>query len=110
MAVHLAFRDRQYTTNVLLIEAHALILSTLGRDRAAQFLVAMNRGATTIVRVRAADEERAQALIVRHTDKSYSFADAISFVVMERLGMRSAFTFDQHFTQYGLLICNSQLL
>ena len=31
-------RYRQYTTNVLLIESHALILSVLGRTQAAQFL------------------------------------------------------------------------
>jgi len=43
-------RYRQFTTNVLLIEAHALVLSTLGRDAVARFLVAMQRGATTIVR------------------------------------------------------------
>ncbi len=101
-------RYRQFTTNVLLIEAHALVLSTLGRDAVARFLVAMQRGATTIVRVRASDEARAQALILQHTDKGYSFADAISFVVMERLGIRWAFTFDHHFAQYGLLICDAQ--
>jgi predicted nucleic acid-binding protein len=105
-----AARYRQFTTNVLLIEAHALILSTLGRDRAAQFLVAMGSSATTAVRVRAADETQAQTLLLHHTDKSYSFADAISFVVMERLGIRAVFTFDRHFAQFGLLICNSHLL
>src|SRR4030095_16937473 len=31
-------RYRQFTTNVLLIESHALILSVLGRGMAAQFL------------------------------------------------------------------------
>lgn len=104
-----AIRYRQFTTNVLLIEAHALILSTLGRDVSARFLMVMQHSATTIVRVRASDEARAQALILQQSDKSYSFADAISFVVMERLGIRWAFTFDHHFAQYGLLICDAQL-
>ena len=40
-------RYRQFTTNVLLIESHALILSVLGRDRAAQFL---KRTSDTILR------------------------------------------------------------
>lgn len=30
--------------------------------------------------------------------------DAISFVVMERLGITRAFTFDRHFEQYGFTV------
>jgi uncharacterized protein len=30
--------------------------------------------------------------------------DATSFVVMERLGLRTAFAFDRHFAQYGLTV------
>ncbi len=94
-------RYRQLTTNVLLIGAHALILSTLGIAQAVRFLQTMERGATDVVRVRASDEALAKALLARYSDKDFSFADAISFVVMERLGISSAFTFDRHFTQYG---------
>ena len=94
-------RYRQFTTNVLLIESHALILSVLGRDRAAQFLKDMQESATVVIRARAADEERAKQILFQYTDKEFSFADAISFAVMERLGIRLAFTFDRDFTQYG---------
>ena len=41
-------RYRQFTTNVLLIESHALILSVLGRGRAAQFLKDMEESNTCI--------------------------------------------------------------
>lgn len=37
----------------------------------------------------------------RHTDKAYSLTDCISFVLMDRLGIKTAFAFDQHFTQAG---------
>jgi uncharacterized protein len=94
-------RYRQFTTNVLLIESHALILSVLGRGRAAQFLTDMEESNTVVIRARAADEERAKQLLFQYTDKDFSFADAISFAVMERLTIRLAFTFDRDFVQYG---------
>ncbi len=97
-------RYRQFTTNVLLIESHALILSVLGRARAAQFLQDMEESNTVVIRVRAADEERAKQILFQYTDKEFSFADAISFVVMERLAIPLAFTFDRDFTQYGLTV------
>ena len=40
-----------------------------------------------------AEEERAAlAYFAKHQDKVYSFVDCLSFVLMERLGMREAFT------------------
>jgi predicted nucleic acid-binding protein len=97
-------RYRQFTTNVLLIESHALILSVLGRAQAAQFLQDMEESNTVVIRVRAADEERAQQILLQYTDKDFSFADAISFTVMERLALPLAFTFDRDFSQYGLTV------
>jgi len=45
---------------------------------------------------------RAQELFdAAHTDKSYSLCDALSFVVMERLGVTEAISFDRHFREYG---------
>jgi len=35
----------------------------------------------------------------RHQDKDYSLTDCISFLVMQRLGIGTAFAFDQHFVQ-----------
>jgi uncharacterized protein len=51
--------------------------------------------------VSAADEAQAVALLRAHHDKSYSFCDALSFVVMRRLGLRQAASFDHHFRQFG---------
>ena len=97
-------RYRQFTTNVLLIESHALILSVLGRAQAAQFLTDMQESKTVIIRVRASDEERAKQILFQYDDKDFSFADAISFAVMERLAIRLAFTFDRDFAQYGFTV------
>lgn len=58
---------------------------------------------TTVVRVSAADERRAQYILTQYTDKTFSYTNATSFAVMERLHIRQAFTFDDDFSQYGLL-------
>jgi predicted nucleic acid-binding protein len=37
----------------------------------------------------------------QHQDKDYSLTDRISFVVMQRLSISTAFAFDRHFVQVG---------
>jgi predicted nucleic acid-binding protein len=89
---------------VLLIESHALILSVLGRTQAAQFLKDMEESNTVVIRARASDEERAKHILFQYTDKDFSFADCVSFAVMERLAIRLAFSFDRDFAQYGFTV------
>ncbi len=55
-----------------------------------------------VERITPEDEEKAGEIIRRYTYKSFSYTDATSFVVMERLGIKEAFAFDPHFRQYGL--------
>ena len=57
-----------------------------------------------LVRVTEADEAAALALIARYRDKDFSLTDATSFVVMDRLGLRHALSFDSDFRQYGLIL------
>jgi predicted nucleic acid-binding protein len=103
-AIGAALRGRLYTTNLILAETHALLLRRLGRETAAQFLIASYQTRTNFARVTWADEQRAIEIITTHDDKDYSLTDATSFAVMERLGITTAFTFDRHFAQYGFMV------
>ena len=48
-----------------------------------------------------ADQQLAFKILRGQTDKSYSLCDAISFVVIQRLGLKQALAFDDHFRQFG---------
>jgi len=95
-------RWRLWTTNFILAEIPALTLSRLGYHTALTALQRIDASNTIIIRVTADHERSARALIVRYHDKAFSLTDALSFVVMERLDISHAFSFDHNFTQYGL--------
>jgi len=69
----------------------------------------LHHSKTTTGRVRQGDEDTALQLLARNRDKDFSFTDAFSFVVMDRLTIRAAFTFDHHFTQYGFTVLTPDL-
>jgi predicted nucleic acid-binding protein len=48
-----------------------------------------------------ADKEEAVRLLRANQDKTYSFCDAVSFVVIKRLHLRRAASYDEHFRQFG---------
>jgi uncharacterized protein len=93
-----------FTTNFILAETHALLLTRLNRVVAAAGLDEIERGPATIIRVTEEDEQRARAIIHQYTDKDFSLTDATSFAVMERLGINHAFTLDRHFAQFGWVV------
>jgi predicted nucleic acid-binding protein len=94
-------RARLYTTNFVVAETHALLLRYLGSVAGRAYLRAMDESkGVGVVRAEATDEANAKAIIYRYRDKDFSLTDAISFAVMERLGVALAFAFDRHFIQY----------
>jgi predicted nucleic acid-binding protein len=92
-----------FTTNFVVAETHALLLARVGHAPAWQFLHSVYTGRTNIIRVEATEETRARKIIERYRDKDFSYCDAISFAVMERLGITEVMAFDEHFRQYGKL-------
>lgn len=57
-----------------------------------------------LLHVNAADERAAWELFKRRRNKSYSFTDCTSFVVMRRRRLERAIALDAHFAQEGFLV------
>jgi uncharacterized protein len=91
-------RRPSFITNYIEAEAHALLLHKLGRALALEWLL---RGGLPVLRVLPREEERGREILSRHADKDWSLCDAISFAVIELREVRTAFSFDRHFRQYG---------
>jgi predicted nucleic acid-binding protein len=89
------------TTNFIIAETHALVLSRSGRRAAIRALDFIDRGADFIERVTEGDEKEARIILEKYDDKTFSYTDATSFAVMDRLKLREVFTFDRHFEQFG---------
>ena len=93
------------TTNAVVFETYGVLLirSRDKRRSAMTFLDLVAAGACRVERVRRADEDDAVSILRQHEDKTYSYCDALSFAVMERLAITEAIAFDRHFREYGRL-------
>jgi predicted nucleic acid-binding protein len=88
---------RLVTSNFVVAETHALILVRLGRDFAAAWLRSIP---AAVARVSRDDELKAIRIILAYHDKDFSFCDAASFALIERLRIPRVMAFDRHFRQY----------
>ena len=86
-------------SNLILAETYTLVRKRLGHRVAIRWLDSLD---INLILQTEADHHQVCALLARYEDKDFSYTDALSFVLMERLGVRLAFTFDAHFRQYGL--------
>lgn len=74
----------------------------IGYESALQFgLRLLSETTAPIIRVTPADEEKAWAIFRQYPDKRFSFTDCTSFAIMKRLGIRTAFAFDEDFRRFG---------
>jgi uncharacterized protein len=88
------------TTDLILAETWTLLSSHLGRYSAITFWETLRETRTPILTIDQVDLEAAWRIIHSFTDQSFSFVDCSTFVLMERLGINEAFTFDAHFLTY----------
>lgn len=97
-----AFQGRLVTSNYIFDETITLCLDRLGHSTAAVIGATLREPAVVdLARLTAADEETAWDLFLDRPDKTYSFTDCTSFVLMRRLGVSQAVSLDEDFRRQG---------
>ncbi len=89
------------TTDYVLDETYALLRTALGHGPAVRFGREVRRGGIDVAQVGPEIQRDAWTLFERYADKTFSFTDCTSFVVMRRAKIRLALTLDRHFRQFG---------
>ncbi|MEZ8220125.1 putative nucleic acid-binding protein, contains PIN domain [Candidatus Fervidibacteria bacterium JGI MDM2 JNZ-1-D12] len=87
------------TTNFVVAETHALMTNRIGRHIALEWLESVEDW-VWVERATEADEIRAKEILRQYLDQDFTFTDAISFAVIERLGLRVALSVDRHFEAF----------
>jgi predicted nucleic acid-binding protein len=95
-------REPLLTTDYIIDETLTLLRARGRRQLALQTAVRFFSGELAAVHYLTPDEIAAAAAVFRtYADKDWSFTDCTSKVVMEALGVTTAFSFDHHFRQFG---------
>jgi len=96
-------RLRLHTTNFILDEVYTYFCRT--HEVAIEMAeLIMNNPLINFHRISVGDEKEAWGILKAYNDKEFSYTDATSFAIMERLKLKAAFAFDVHFKQYGQFV------
>jgi predicted nucleic acid-binding protein len=99
------FQGRLITSNFIFDETVTLCLYRLGyRVAATVGEVLRDPTVVAMIRITPDDEQNSWVLWLARPDKTYSFTDCTSFVVMQRLGLQSAIAVDTDFQREGFLL------
>ena len=95
-------RARLFTSNHVLDETLTLLARRAGNQFAADRAENIYASQTLEVLYSTKDDElEAIQLLRKYSDQNVSFTDCVSFVLMKRCRITTAFTFDQHFIRAG---------
>lgn len=95
-------KEKLTTSDLILVETYNLLSQTIGAKATIKFgNVLHSIPFLKIESVAKTDWERGWKILEKYDDKNFSFTDCTSFALMERLRIRTAFSFDAHFTRYG---------
>jgi len=96
---------KMVTTNYVLDELYTLLRGRVSHEQTIQIGETIRKSPNIrIIWILEALEEKAWDSFKINQDKTYSFTDCTSFIVMQSLGIDIAFTYDSHFEQAGFQI------
>jgi predicted nucleic acid-binding protein len=99
------FQGRLVTSNFIFDETVTLCLYRLGHQVAtAVGEVLLDATVVALLRVTPTDEQSAWALFLARPDKTYSYTDCTSFVLMRRLKVQCAIALDTDFQREDFLL------
>jgi uncharacterized protein len=99
------FSGRLVTSNFIFDEVVTLCLYRLGHRVAANAGGLLRSGRVAdLIRLSSEDERLAWELFLARPDKSYSYTDCTSFVLMRRLGLDRAAALDADFEREGFRV------
>jgi predicted nucleic acid-binding protein len=99
------FDGQLIITNFVFDEIVTLVLGRMGHDKAVLTgNTLLNPKVFVVIRVRRNDERNAWELFVDRSDKTYSFTDCTSFIIMRRLGIDKSLAIDPHFQREGFQV------
>lgn len=90
------------TSNLVIAETYILLLKELGHKAALSFLESV-KTSPRILRVFSNEniETEAEKILKKYIDQDFSYTDAVSFALMNNMGIKKAFSFDKHFITAG---------
>lgn len=99
------FQGRLITSNFIFDETVTLCLYRLGHQVAATVgAVLLDPTVVDLMRLTPDDEQRAWAFFLTRPDKTYSYTDCTSFVLMRRLRLQRAIALDADFQREGFIL------
>jgi len=96
--------ERFFTSNLVINETTMLLERKAGRKHAILFLRAvMTDPAIRVLHIDQQLEHEGYRLYQKYKDQTYSITDCVSFAAMKLYRIKTAFTFDRHFTDMGFI-------
>ena len=90
------------TSNLVVAETYIVLLKELRHKAAIEFLERI-KASPRILKICSNEniETEAEGILAKYIDQDFSYADAVSFVIMKRQKIRTSFCFDKHFVTAG---------